>query len=1479
MATHSSQDLALLRKAEDALDPTFSAVFESWQAGQAALDSDPIDDAEDHFRSMITAPKAQRCPASDVLGLCGMARVNFARGLRDPAEEMIARAEKSATSCRSLVWGWVHATKAQLARNGGDPERALEAWRDAVDAFRDGEAWSWTTEAVDGLIPASIAAGEPAKAVSALQLVPDAEGTDLGTRLLIGRAEVAEALGDVQRALRLTASLSDTPDSTATNERLAALRIRCAQITGTTPPPTELPNHETASVTGIRLLLNAAAANMDTPPLMALQTRAEQINHPELAAMAAGLAARDDARAGNRDSAIFHLTNAERMAQMSNHAGCQLRTARQRAQIELNLGLGTPVRIRSLLQVHLEMARVSGDTLAETHARLLLAQCVPVMPDEAAATHAAAARTMASQRGYQPLATMAGALSAIFDPEFEIPQPDSSNPVIVAMTHMAHLARCKEVTTAVDHLRHTHDALENLGHSPSKALIRVMRRVMQMAGLQLIAEGTGTNLVIHETSGQFWLDGQPLVKLKPSSIPFRLLRAIAVEGSRIDKATLFERAWEQSYRPPSSDNTLYVNLHRLRGKVSEQISIDPTEDGGYAIRGRPNVFQWFDEPPVEPLNPFPTVSPAADPPENQETNTNLPPPADTFIGRRKEIAKLFQRYGTGSRMVTLTGPSGVGKSRLASQVGWDLAVRGAHASGVWLANITQASTHEAFLEEIARVLSVPLMSGKQMTPAEQLSTEITARGDILLILDGVNELSDQVGETIEQWLWSAPRLRILVTSNSCIQCDSERPVALEPLPEPDAVVLFQERAKLVRPGFQVMDANRPSVVGTVHKLDRLPLAIELAAARMDLLDPEALHAQLTERFHTLTTTQAVTEKAVEWTLGLLNQWERQTLAQCCVFRGGFNTNDAEAIVRLNDPDAPWVGDVIDALRRRSVLQSHDGTSGSSPRFTILQSIASHVQQLVEDQEDLESLHAEHMLSQGEARVAGLRGPGGPACLLQLIDNLDNILAVVERFRGKNLTLAARATLVATEVLRRTGPFDKLHTLLDQTAQIHTALDPVLGLRVLLAQAIHAVHVEPDLARSALELAATRAQNVTDERWLGQLAYTHGWVWMHQPGRLSDAAVAFEQAKALYESAGFTAGIALTLQRLAVTHHWQGNSQRGATLLEEAVTLHESIGDVLNLAPALGNLGSCERALGLNSATRRLQRALSLAQDNRDIALVGTIHTNLANAYHGRWRIDAARYHYEQAIEHLRRAGRHRQSSIAIFNLGNLCADQGDGMAARSHLHRARIQLNNTGEVGVESRVLLHLAKAHLDAGDTDKAQTLSVEAGEAIKQHGKGSNAHGTLRQLQGSIALDTGDTAAARKEWSALPKAKEEPVLLAQLAWIDHQEGQLEAARIGYEHCLNLLRGHAFERMVGRVYLRIACLHAQQGNEEAAAEAMSEAHSQFEATQDLVGMRNLEVLERCGMPRATDVACAAPSMRPGGLEQRLLLRTFRSHE
>ena len=330
---------------------------------------------------------------------------------------------------------------------------------------------------------------------------------------------------------------------------------------------------------------------------------------------------------------------------------------------------------------------------------------------------------------------------------------------------------------------------------------------------------------------------------------------------------------------------------------------------------------------------------------------NLPGESGEFIGREAELARLRLCFAEGSRLVTLLGPGGMGKSRLATRFGnleaneWE--------GGVWLCELTDAATVDDICHAVGRVLGVALTrSGEDSAPADRLGRALAGRGDVLVLLDNVEHVIQHMPATLGRWRELAPRARFLVTSREALLLPAERVVDLEPLSVPeenetrldvllgcDAVRLFVQRTRAVRGGFELTEAEAPLVADIVSKLDGIPLAIELAAARTNLLGVSQIQERLSRRFELLrggrrdgSARQNTLWGAIDWSWNLLEPAERAALAQCSVFRGGFSLESAEAVL-LFPPGGPDVLEIIHSLRSKSLLRAYtpDGLTGEIGR--------------------------------------------------------------------------------------------------------------------------------------------------------------------------------------------------------------------------------------------------------------------------------------------------------------------------------------------------------------------------------------------------------------------------------------------------------------------------------------------------------------------------------------------------------------------
>ena len=321
-------------------------------------------------------------------------------------------------------------------------------------------------------------------------------------------------------------------------------------------------------------------------------------------------------------------------------------------------------------------------------------------------------------------------------------------------------------------------------------------------------------------------------------------------------------------------------------------------------------------------------------PANSPGSGKMPAELTSFVDRRDEVAEV-KRLLTGSRLVTLTGIGGVGKTRLALRVAAGLAR--AFPDGVWLVRLDQLHEETLVAQAVAEALGLQDRAG--YAPAAALAEYLAGR-QLLLVLDNCEHLVDAVAKLADVLLRTAAGLRVLATSRESLNIDGETVLAVPPLAAPDpgqqltlarlrlfpAVRLFAERAAQAVPGFAVTGANVAAVAGICRRLEGLPLAIELAAARLPVLSAEQIEARLGDRLGLLTrgsrsrpARQQTLQASVEWSYELCSQAERLLWARLSVFAGGFELDAAEGICADDRLAAGEVLGLLAALADKSVL--------------------------------------------------------------------------------------------------------------------------------------------------------------------------------------------------------------------------------------------------------------------------------------------------------------------------------------------------------------------------------------------------------------------------------------------------------------------------------------------------------------------------------------------------------------------------------
>jgi len=414
--------------------------------------------------------------------------------------------------------------------------------------------------------------------------------------------------------------------------------------------------------------------------------------------------------------------------------------------------------------------------------------------------------------------------------------------------------------------------------------------------------------------------GEQCVSLSSNEVSL-LRHLLQAGGQPVTRARLLVDAL--GYAPEVVSRAADYAIHRLRRKI-EQAPAEPRH-----LLTVPGLgFRLVREASQAP--PPPEAPPAAD--------HNLPVLATRFIGRAAELEQIDTLLSEGARLVTLIGPGGAGKTRLAARAG--AAWCEVRQQRVRFCDLSAAQDGPDMLAGVARALGGKLAGAD---PVSALGAALAGLDEALLILDNLEQIAAPAAVILSRWLQDAPGLRVLVTSRHRLRLHHEHLLEVGPLDsEGDGSQLFTERAQRVRPELAVhTDADRQTIAALVAALDGLPLAIELAAARSAVLSPRQLLERLS-RPDTLgsgprdgVARHQTMQRAIAWSWSLLSEAEQAALAQLSVFRGGFDVGAIEAVVRCST-DAPAHTELLQALREKSMVIEQPGADPG--RFRLLMTI-------------------------------------------------------------------------------------------------------------------------------------------------------------------------------------------------------------------------------------------------------------------------------------------------------------------------------------------------------------------------------------------------------------------------------------------------------------------------------------------------------------------------------------------------------------
>lgn len=703
--------------------------------------------------------------------------------------------------------------------------------------------------------------------------------------------------------------------------------------------------------------------------------------------------------------------------------------------------------------------------------------------------------------------------------------------------------------------------------------------------------------------------------------------------------------------------------------------------------------------------------------------TNLPRERTSFVGRETELTELtdlLRRH----RLLTLTGPGGTGKTRLAIRLA--RRVMPDFPGGVWLVRLTDIQDPRLVGTMVTTAMG--LADRAERDPVTAVA-EYTRGRRHLLVVDNVEHVIAGA-QTLADLLDSAPGVSVLATSREVLHLHGEQVYAVAPLALPapgttvsaeqaaqtEAVRLFVERARAVRPDFAVSDADAPALVEIARRLEGLPLAIELAAARVGVLSPQELAARLERRLGVLTggprdlpERQRTLRAAIAWSHELLTDPERRLLEWLSVFTAPVDLATAEDVCA---PGEQPVLDTMTALVDKSLLRRVPFPDGRT-RFWMLESVKEYVREVADDLTRCRDDHARHYEGLGQAMAAGLFGPGQLGWLDRAEEEAADIASAVSWSLERGDTdRAARITVGVHGYWWLRAHFT---TGRHWARQVLAAgpTDPLLRARVLLVAA--RLGAEQAVFASALDdLAAAEqtARQHQDTALLAQVLSERVAVEARRHGRLESALA--DEALAAYRGLGDRVGEGELLIRIGGVLTLMDRRDEAVRHFGRARALMHAAGNDWGEASALNNLGFVAAAEErFPQAEELLDQSLALFERLRTPEGLGSVHDSLAVVRMGQGRPAEAVPLLERSEEIARELGYRPGTAIALTQLAWCRAQVGDLSTGAGEALEA-LELVRELEVDLQLGALDAAAAVLARSGRSQAARQL-LEAADRVR--------------------------------------------------------------------------------------------------------------------------------------------------------------------
>src|SRR5712692_3897810 len=717
---------------------------------------------------------------------------------------------------------------------------------------------------------------------------------------------------------------------------------------------------------------------------------------------------------------------------------------------------------------------------------------------------------------------------------------------------------------------------------------------------------------------------------------------------------------------------------------------------------------------------------------------NLPMQLTSLVGREHETAvacTLLQRPGV--CLLTLTGTGGVGKTRLGLQMAHNLSE--SFANGICFVSLAPLSDPDLVMPAIAQTLG--LAEKVDQTPLEQLKLYLQDK-QLLLLLDNFEQVAKAAAPLVEL-LQTCPRLKALVTSRTLLHVRGAYEFFVPPLALPDlkhlpgsvalsqneAVALFVQRAQAIKNGFEINDINARFIAQVCVQLDGLPLAIELAAARVRLFSPQKLLERLEHRLQVLTggaddlpERQQTLRNTIQWSYDLLHADEQHLFRCLSLFVSGCTLEAIEAIARTLGDRTTQVLDAVTSLLNNHLLYQLEQSDGET-RLMMLETIREYgLEALAEsgEMEQSQRAHAAYYLTLAEASEPELRSGQQREWLDRLQREIENLRAALKWAQDN------REVELGLRLGGALGLFWYMRGYLSEGCA---------WLEALLAQDCENVGETLPLAQQVSRDVRARALNS-----VGMLAA--------EQGNYGRAALLVEESMALFQELGDKRGRAAALNVRGIVAKYQGDYGRAIALHEECLSLQRELGNKRGVAVALNNLAAISQEQGNYRRALELgEESLAIKRESGNKHGIAQSLVNLGDL--ARKQGDAARASLlaEESLQLFLEMEDTRGIALALNNLGEVVRDQGNYAQAAEALEKSLALYRELGNKWGIALALNNLGDVALELGELDKAEAIYKES---LALYRAENNTVGVIACLNGlaGVAAAQGATVRAARAW-----------------------------------------------------------------------------------------------------------------------------------